>query len=134
MRGAGGARRNQGDERDPAGRGPGEDSRPVSVVLPAELRARVQAEAKKRGIELSPAIRALLSERVQELDDAEQRSRAEAWQRAQAWAVRERMNAGDHDEASRPEIDSRFDEALHDAPRRRARQVRAPSTRGSSGR
>lgn len=124
MRGAGAARRNQGEERGPARRGPDEDSGPVSVVLPAELRTRLQAEAKKRGLKLSPAIRALLSERVQELDDAEQLSRAEEWQRAQVWAVWERMKAGDHDEASRQELDSIFHEAheaLRDAPRRRAR-------------
>ncbi|XXY17200.1 hypothetical protein WME88_54105 [Sorangium sp. So ce216] len=121
MRGSGAARRNQGEERGSVGRGPDEDSGPVSVVLPAELRARLQAEAKKRGLKLSPAIRALLSERIQELDDAEQLSRAEEWQRAQVWAVWERMKAGDHDEASRQELDSIFDEALRDAPRRRAR-------------
>lgn len=121
MRGTGAARRGRGAEGGPAGRASDEDSGPVSVVLPAELRVRVQAEAQKRGLKLSPAIRALLRERVQELDDAEQLSRAEEWQRAQVWAVWERMKAGDHDEASRQEIDSIFDEALRDAPRRRAR-------------
>ncbi|WP_437854781.1 hypothetical protein [Sorangium sp. So ce363] len=121
MRGTGTAKRGRDEERGPAGRGPDEDSGPVSVVLPAELRERVQAEAKKRGLKLSPAIRALLSERVQEIDDAEQLSRAEEWQRAQVWAVWERMKAGDHDEAARQEIDSIFDEALRDAPRRGAR-------------
>jgi hypothetical protein len=121
MRGTGTAKRGRDEERGPAGRGPDEDSGPVSVVLPAELRERVQAEAKKRGLKLSPAIRALLSERVQEIDDAEQLSRAEEWQRAQVWAVWERMKARDHDEAARREIDAIFDEALRDAPRRRAR-------------
>ncbi|AUX43413.1 uncharacterized protein SOCE26_048610 [Sorangium cellulosum] len=121
MKAAAAARKVRGEEGGPAGRGPDEDSGPVSVVLPADLRERVQAEARRRGLKLSPAIRALLSERVQELDDAEQLSRAEEWQRAQVWSVWERMKAGDHDEASRQEIDSIFDEALRGARRPRAR-------------
>ncbi|WP_437730616.1 hypothetical protein [Sorangium sp. So ce1335] len=121
MKGTGAARRGRGADGGPAQRGRDEDSGPVSVVLPADLRARVQAEAKKRGLKVSPAIRVLLSERVQELDDAEQLSRAEEWQRAQVWAVWERMKAGEHDEASRQEIDAVFDEALRGARRSGAR-------------
>ena len=97
------------------------DSGSVSVVLPEDLKARVLAEAKKRGLKLSPAVRALLHERVQELDDAEKLSRAEEWQRAQAWATWEKLKAGDVAEVSKEELDADFDEALRRFPARRAR-------------
>jgi hypothetical protein len=97
------------------------DRGPVSVVLPPELRARVQAEARKRGLKLSPAVRALLIERVKELDDAAQLSRAEEWQRAEAWATWERMKAGDRREVSKAEIDAEIDGALQRAHAARSR-------------
>ena len=88
---------------------------PVSVVLPRELRARVRTEAKRRGLGLSPVIRALVAERMAELDDAAQLSRAEEWQRAEAWATWERMKAGDVREVSKAELAADFDEALQKA-------------------
>jgi hypothetical protein len=90
----------------------GDDSGPVSVVLPKDLKARLLAEAKKRGLKLSPAVRVLLHERVKELDDAEQLSRAEEWQRAQAWATWDKIKAGDVAEVSKADLDAEFDQAL----------------------
>ncbi len=60
---------------------------PISVILPASMKKLVSAEAARRGLKLSPAIRVLVSERLQEIEDSEQMSRAEEWQRAQAWAT-----------------------------------------------
>ena len=97
------------------------NSVPVSVLLPPDLKAQVQAEARKRGLKLSPALRVLVSEHIRELDDAERLTRAEEWQRAQAWGAWERLQAGDRGEVSRSQIDADFDRALH--RRRRSRVV-----------
>lgn len=59
---------------------------PVSVVLPDDLRREVQREAARRGLGLSPAVRVLVAERLRELADEAELTRAERWQRAQAWA------------------------------------------------
>jgi hypothetical protein len=90
---------------------------PVSVVFPRELRARVQMEAKKRGLKLSPAVRVLVAERVRELDEAEQLSRVEEWQRAEAWATWELIKSGDRREVSKAELDADFAKALRRASR-----------------
>lgn len=104
-----------------AKRAGGGGSGPLSVVLPDDLRARVLAEAKKRGLKLSPAVRVLLHERVQELEDTEQLSRAEEWQRAQAWATWEKIKAGNVAEVSKEELGADFDEALRRPAARRGR-------------
>jgi predicted DNA-binding protein len=62
-------------------------SEPVSVMLPAELRARLGKQARKRSLKLSTAMRTLLEERLRELEDEDQLSRAEEWQRKQIWAA-----------------------------------------------
>jgi hypothetical protein len=81
------------------------------VVIPTGLRERIAVEAKRRGLELAPAVRVLLAERVDEIEDAERLTRAEEWQRAEAWATWERMKAGDVREASKAEIDLDFEAA-----------------------
>jgi hypothetical protein len=92
---------------------------PVSVVLPAELKVRVEREAKKRGLKLSPTIRVLVGERVRELDAAEGLDRALEWQRDQAWATWERIRAGGGDDVGFDAIEAEFDRA---APRPRRRR------------
>lgn len=59
---------------------------PVSVVLPDDLRREVEREAVKRGLGVSTAVRALVAERLRELAEEAELTRAERWQRAQAWA------------------------------------------------
>ncbi len=90
---------------------------PVSVVLPHALRAQVEAEAHRRGLKLSPAVRALVAERLRELSDDEQLTRAEEWQRAQAWATLERLRSGDRTEISRADLARHFDAARRRATR-----------------
>lgn len=89
--------------------------RTIRFVIPEDLEARVEVEAKRRGLALGVAVRTLLMERVTELDDFERMSRAEEWQRAEAWATWERMKAGDVSEVSKSEIDAEFDNALQAA-------------------
>ena len=81
---------------------------PVSVVLPDELLLRVQAVARQRGLKLSPAVRALVAERIGELDDQERLTAAEKWQRQQAWATGEGMNQGSPAEAGHDELRAAF--------------------------
>lgn len=92
-------------------------SAPVSIVLPDRLRARVTAEAKRRGLKLSPAIRALVAERLAELEDAETLSRVEQWQRAQAWAAWEASQRGDDPEVEWDAVEAEFEPKTR--PRRR---------------
>ena len=93
---------------------------PVSVVLPVDLKARIQAEARKRGLKLSPVIRVLVSERIHQIDESAGLTRAEEWQRAQAWATWERLRAGDRREVSKSQIDADFGRALRRRQRSRA--------------
>ena len=55
---------------------------------------------------MATAARVLLDEYVTELEDREQLSRAEEWQRAQSWATWEKIEAGDHRDVPM----ARFDE------------------------
>lgn len=81
---------------------------PVSVVLPDELLSRVATEAKRRGLKLSPAVRMLVAERVDELDEQQRLSAAEEWQRREAWATWEELKRGPTTEVSRDELRSAF--------------------------
>jgi hypothetical protein len=91
---------------------------PVSVVLPQPLRHRVASEAKRRGLKLSSTLRALASERLEELADQAELSRAEEWQRAQAWATWDKVEAGGTNEVSRDDLRASFDR-FERAPRKR---------------
>ncbi len=64
------------------------------MPLPAELRARLEAQAKRRKLKLATVARVLIDERLSALEDAEALSEAEEWQRARAWASWEKIAAG----------------------------------------
>ena len=78
---------------------------PVSVLLPPELRERVERQARKRALKFSTAVRVLVEERLRDLDDAEELGRAEEWQRAQAWATWEAVQSGQEREVSWDELE-----------------------------
>jgi len=90
---------------------------PVSVVLPSALLERVGAEARRRGLKLSPAIRALVAERLGQIEDEETLSHVERWQRAQAWAAWEAAEHGKNDEVAWDAVEAEFEPAAR--PRRR---------------
>lgn len=69
-------------------------------------------------MKLSPAIRALVAERLGELDDAEALSRAEQWQRAQAWAAWEAAQRGENLEVEWETVEVAFEKPTR-ARRRR---------------
>jgi hypothetical protein len=84
---------------------------PVSVLLPADLRLRVERQARKRALKLSTTIKVLVDERLREIEADEDVARAEEWQRAQVWATWERMHAGTVADSSWEEIDALLDAA-----------------------
>ena len=88
----------------------------VSVVLPADLRRKISLEARRRGLKLSPALHVLIRERFSEIEETEGLTRAEEWQRAQAWATWEAVRAGREKEVSWDDL-----EADYEAARRKAR-------------
>jgi hypothetical protein len=90
---------------------------PLSVVLPQALRERLEREAKKRGLPLSTAVRTLVAERVQEIDEAAELGAADRWQRAQAWRDWEKVGSGQMAEVTREELMAE----LAAAPPRRTR-------------
>lgn len=61
--------------------------RPLTIRLPASLRQRTHRYARSRGLQLAGAIRAILSDHLDEVEGDEQLTRAERWQRDQAWAT-----------------------------------------------
>jgi len=87
-------------------------------MLPSPLRGTVAAEAKRRGLKLSTAIRVLVGERIREIEEAEELTQAEQWQRAQAWATWEKIRSGDRREVSDAEVEAVFDRAMPRARRR----------------
>jgi hypothetical protein len=66
-------------------------SGPLSVPLPDSLRQRLKRHAKKHHLKLATAARSLVEERLSELEQSEQLTRAEEWQRAQVWATWTRL-------------------------------------------
>ena len=68
-------------------------SGPLSVPLPDSLRQRLKRHATKHHLKLATAVRSLVEERLSELEQTDQLTRAEEWQRAQVWATWERMQS-----------------------------------------
>jgi hypothetical protein len=87
---------------------------PVSVVLPDDLRRAVEHEAAKRGLGVSTAMRALVAERLRALAEEAELTRAERWQRAQAWASWE--------DEENPSVRWEDVDAAFEAPPERARR------------
>lgn len=83
-------------------------SGPMSVPLPKELRRRLEAYAVSRQLKLATAARALIDERLREVEDVVHLTEAEEWQRAQAWATWEKLKEGRTRTVSRSEVMSVF--------------------------
>jgi hypothetical protein len=88
------------------------DKGPLSVPLPNELRARLARQASARGLKMATAARVLLDERLRDLEDAHELSQAEEWQRAQAWATWEAIQAGDRRDVPMEEFRAVTEQAL----------------------
>jgi hypothetical protein len=94
-------------------------SMPISVLIPDELRTRLEQVARKRTVGVSTAIRTLVEERLAELDLNDELRAAEAWQREQVlatWAAFETSR----EVVSWDEMEKGLDEALDAAFGRRS--------------
>jgi hypothetical protein len=60
---------------------------PISVRFPPALRRRAQRYAEKSHVGLGTAIRTIVGEYLDEVDARQELTRAEEWQRAQAWST-----------------------------------------------
>ncbi len=80
----------------------------MSVVLPPDVRDQIRAEAQRRGLGISPALRVLAMERLCEIAAEELLGQAERWQRAQAWATFEQTRARGTTEVSRADLAATF--------------------------
>ena len=92
---------------------------PVSIALTAPERSTFEAEAKRRGLGLSTAIRTLAVERISEVHEQRQRERARRWQAERLRQLIERIERDGFQEATQAQIDALFTEA--GTRRRRAR-------------
>jgi predicted DNA-binding protein len=81
---------------------------PLSVPLPKELRRRLEAYAVSHQLKLATAARALIDQRLGEVEDSVLLTEAEEWQRAQAWATWEKLKEGKTRTLSRAEVMSVF--------------------------
>lgn len=90
-------------------------SGPVSVVVSGEQRERLAAEARRRGLGVSPTIRTLALERLADIDEERQLARAQKWQLEQARRLVDEIARGGTRDVSQAEIDAIFDEASQEA-------------------
>lgn len=82
---------------------------PLSVTLPEDLRRRLEAQAKRRGLKVATAARTFIAERLNAIDDELELERAERWQRREALRTWERITrTGDRREVSKKQIDRDF--------------------------
>lgn len=59
---------------------------PLTIRLPAALRQRVERYARSRSLPVAGALRTIIGEHLNEVSLDEQLTRAQRWQRDQAWA------------------------------------------------
>ena len=81
---------------------------PISVAMTKEQRAEFEAEARRRGVGVSTAIRSLAVERAGELREQRQRDRARRWQTGRLSDLADRIEAGGFIEVSKADIDAAF--------------------------
>lgn len=71
---------------------------PLTIRLPVALRARAERYARSRAMPLAGALRTLIGEHLDEIAEDEHLTRAQRWQRDQAWASARSIAGG----AARP--------------------------------
>jgi len=85
---------------------------PVSVQLDDSDKRDLAAEARFRGLGLSTTVRVLAKERLGEIREERQLTRARRWQLARLMRIADRVEAGDVSEVGQAEIDRIFDDAV----------------------
>lgn len=91
---------------------------PVSVAISPDQRRRIAAEARRRGLGVSPTIRTLALERLGEIQEEAQLARARQWQLERAREIWDAIERGEVAEVSWEEIEELFDDALTEIRRR----------------
>ncbi|HET7701367.1 MAG TPA: hypothetical protein VFM06_10935 [Candidatus Limnocylindria bacterium] len=81
---------------------------PINFRMPAALRARLRRFARERSLGEAEALRLVVSEHLNELDDEHDRAEADRWQLDQALATFERYRRGAEPIVSADEIDALF--------------------------
>lgn len=87
---------------------------PVSVAVNAEQRKRLETEARRRGLGVSPTIRTLAMERLADIQVERQLARAHRWQLERARELLDEIQRGEVGEATWEEIEKLFDGALEE--------------------
>lgn len=89
---------------------------PLSFRMPPALRARLRRFAKERNLAEAEALRLVVSERLDEIDNERELAAAERWQFKQAYATWQRYQRGEVGIVPWEEIQQIFVDALAKRP------------------
>lgn len=78
---------------------------PISFRMPPDLRARLRRFAKERNLAEAEALRLVVSEHLEEVENERELAAAERWQFKQAYATWQRYLRGEERLVPREEID-----------------------------
>lgn len=93
---------------------------PLTIRLPAALRNRADGYARARRMPLAGALRTIIGEHLDELAEEEHLTRAQRWQRDQAWASAQSIADGTARSASWERLRADHATAVTRLRRRRA--------------
>jgi hypothetical protein len=85
---------------------------PINFRMPQPLRLRLRRFAESRHLGEAEALRAIVSERLDEIESERDLAAAERWQFRQAYATWDRFRNGEGRTVPREEIDRIFTDAL----------------------
>lgn len=89
---------------------------PINFRMPAKLRARLRSFARERHIGEADALRLVVSEHLDEVQNARELNDAERWQFELAYATWDKFRAGQGRTVSGDEIEQTFVDALAASP------------------
>lgn len=89
---------------------------PLSFRMPPDLRARLRRFAKERHLAEAEALRLVVSERLDEIDNERELAAAERWQFKQAYATWQRYQRGEGQTVPWESIQQIFSDALAKRP------------------
>lgn len=84
---------------------------PINFRMPPELRARLRRFAKERHLAEAEALRLVVSEHLDQVDNERELAAAERWQFKQAYATWQRYLRGEERVVPREEIEKIFADA-----------------------
>ena len=93
---------------------------PLTIRLPAPLRQRAERYARSRSMPLAGALRTIIGEHLDEVALDEQLTRAQRWQRDQAWASAQSIADGTARPATWEQLRTEHAAAVTRLRRRRA--------------